>query len=57
MNYVMIPADIAYFVLGFISCFALLIVYVTICAKKEMKKKEKMAEKLFKQLQKNDDEK
>lgn len=57
MDYVMIPANIAYFVLGFISCFALIVIYATISAKKEMKKKEEMAEKLFKQLQKNDDEK
>lgn len=56
MDYVMIPANIAYFVLGFISCFALIVIYATISAKKEMKKKEKMAEKLFKQLQENDDE-
>lgn len=56
MNYVMIPANIAYFVLGFISCFALIVIYATIGAKKEMKKKEEMVKKLFKQLQENDDD-
>lgn len=56
MNYIMIPANIAYFVLGFISCFALLIVYVTICVKKEMKKRETLVNKVLNSLKKDDEE-
>lgn len=56
MDYIMIPANIAYFVLGFISCFALLIVYATICAKKEMKKREALANKVLNSLKKDDEE-
>lgn len=39
MDYIMIPANIAYFVLGFISCFALFIVIAIVNVKKETKKK------------------
>ena len=56
MNYIMIPANIAYFVLGFISCFALIIVYATIYAKKEMKKRETLINKVLNSLKKDDEE-
>ena len=55
MNYIMIPANIAYFVLGFISCFALIIVYATIYAKKEMKKREALTNKVLNSLKKDDE--
>ena len=56
MDYIMIPANIAYFVLGFISCFALIIVYATIYAKKEMKKREALTNKVLNSLKKDDEE-
>ena len=41
MDYIMIPANIAYFVLGFISCFALFIVIAIANVKKKRKKDKK----------------
>ena len=55
MNYIMIPANIAYFVLGFISCFALIITYAIIATKKEMKKREALTNKVLNSLKKDDD--
>ena len=56
MDYIMIPANIAYFVLGFISCFALIITYAIIAAKKEMKKRETLINKVLNSLKKDDEE-
>ena len=56
MDYIMIPANIAYFVLGFISCFALIITYAVITTKKEMKKREALANKVLNSLKKDDEE-
>lgn len=56
MDYIMIPANIAYFVLGFISCFALIITYAVIAAKKEMKKREELTNKVLNSLKKDDEE-
>lgn len=55
MDYIMIPANIAYFVLGFISCFALIITYAVITTKKEMKKREALANKVLNSLKKDND--
>lgn len=56
MDYIMIPVNIAYFVLGFISCFALIIVYAVIATKKEMKKRETLINKVLNSLKKDDEE-
>ena len=56
MDYIMIPANIAYFVLGFISCFALIITYAVIATKKEMKKREALTNKVLNALKKDDEE-
>lgn len=56
MEYIMIPANIAYFVLGFISCFALLITHAVITTKKEMKKREALTNKVLNSLKKDDEE-
>lgn len=56
MDYIMIPVNIAYFVLGFISCFALIITYAVIAAKKEMKKRETLINKVLNSLKKDDEE-
>lgn len=56
MDYIMIPANIAYFVLGFISCFVLLIIHAIITTKKEMKKREALTNKVLNSLKKDDEE-
>ena len=56
MDYIMIPANIAYFVLGFISCFALLITYAVITTKKEKKKRKAVTNKVLNSLKKDDEE-
>lgn len=56
MDYIMIPANIAYFVLGFISCFALLITYAVITTKKEKKKRKALTNKVLNSLKKDDEE-
>lgn len=56
MDYIMIPANIAYFVLGFISCFVLLIIHAIITTKKEMKRREALTNKVLNSLQKDDEE-
>ena len=51
---IMIPSNIAYFVLGFITCIALLIVLLVIITKKEKKKREETLKLFIDSMSKND---
>lgn len=42
----MIPSSIVYFILGFVSCLALIIVWVIISINKENKKRKEIIDKL-----------
>ena len=46
----MIPSSIVYFILGFVSCFALIILLVVISINKENKKRKEMLDKFTKSL-------
>ena len=56
MDYIMIPANIAYFVLGFISCFVLLVIHAVVTTKKETKKRQEIVDNIIKSIN-NEDEK
>lgn len=46
----MIPISIAYFILGFVSCFVLIIIFAVIGANKEAKRKKEFYDKFVKNL-------
>ena len=45
-----IPISVAYFVFGFISCFALIIMFAIISVNKEQKNKKELMEKFMKNI-------
>ena len=47
---IMIPISIAYFILGFVSCFVLIIIFAVIGANKEAKRKKEFYDKFVKNL-------
>ena len=49
----MIPSNIAYFVLGFISCFVLVAIIVTHIVRKEAKKEADLVKYTLEHLQNN----
>ena len=56
-TYVMIPSNIAYFVLGIVFTIIALIVIGVIASKKQEKKKQEITDKFIKELSKSVNEK
>lgn len=51
--YVMIPSSVAWFILGFVSCIILLIIYGIYVSKKQKKKQEELLDKYLDNFVKN----